>query len=192
MDERKKRSPRDPEGRKRAIVEAAASLMSREGTKRLTHRRVAEAAGVPLGSTTQYFANLDELRREGLKELARWIERDYDEMFRQIVRNGGTDEAFAEALNEYLQDARQVSADVAFIAAAVHDPAIRQLYRNAFKSSVRQSQPFMTELQAEAFTLFMDGLTVDAFLLEEPPDPACVRAAVRAIMLIPGDAERGD
>ena len=47
-EERKKaRAPRDPERRKRQIAEAAAELISQEGTRHLTHRRVAEHAGVP-------------------------------------------------------------------------------------------------------------------------------------------------
>lgn len=191
MTEQRKRSPRDPEGRKRAIVKAAARLMAREGTRKLTHRSVAKEADVPLGSTTQYFANLDELRRAGLAELARWVEEDYDEMFRRIVRQGGTPEAFADELNGYARQTDELSADVAYIAAAVHDPAIRSLYRNAFKSSVRQSQPYMTPQQAEAFTIFMDGLTIDAYLLEEPPDPACVTATMRAIIAMPEEPSHG-
>ena len=57
---------RDPEGRRRAIIDAAAELIVDSGASSLTHRAVAARAGVSLGSTTQYFSSLDELR-----ELAR-------------------------------------------------------------------------------------------------------------------------
>ena len=60
----KKRAPRDPAGRRQAIIDAAANLIAREGSSKITNRRVAEEAGVPLGSTTQYFKSIDELRRE--------------------------------------------------------------------------------------------------------------------------------
>ena len=63
----KKRAPRDPAGRRQAIIDAAANLIAREGSSKITNRRVAEEAGVPLGSTTQYFKSIDELRREGYK-----------------------------------------------------------------------------------------------------------------------------
>ena len=71
-----KRAKRDPEGRRRAIIEAAAEIIASEGTRKLTHRRVAQQAGVPLGSTTQYFSSIDELRRAALAEQARLIEED--------------------------------------------------------------------------------------------------------------------
>ena len=47
----KKRAPRDPAGRRQAIIGAAADLIAREGSSKVTNRRVAEEAGVPLGST---------------------------------------------------------------------------------------------------------------------------------------------
>ena len=74
----RKRAPRNPAARRQEIIDAAADLISREGTARVTNRRVAERAGVPLGSTTQYFKSIDELRRAGLAELSRRIEREYD------------------------------------------------------------------------------------------------------------------
>ena len=56
---------RDPEGRRRAIIEAAAELIVEGGAASLTHRAFAARAGVSLGSTTQYFGSLDELRHHG-------------------------------------------------------------------------------------------------------------------------------
>lgn len=182
MTEERKRAPRDPAGRKKAIEIAAAELIAREGTKKLTHRRVAEQAGVPLGSTTQYFASIDELRRAGLAVLARQVEEDYEGMFRDIRAHGGTAEAFADAFVAYLADADQVNADAAFVAAAVHDPAIRELHRNACEFAVAQCLPYMSEAQARVLVVYLDGLTMDACLLDNPASPDHVRFAVRAIM----------
>ena len=76
------KTPRDPEGRKRAIVQAAAELIMELGISNITHRKIAERAGVPLGSTTQYFATLDDLRHAAIAFLseddARNIERTSD------------------------------------------------------------------------------------------------------------------
>ena len=49
------------ERRRKAILEAALRLISQHGVGALTHRAVAEEAGVPLASTTYYFDSLDEL-----------------------------------------------------------------------------------------------------------------------------------
>lgn len=41
--------------RRQQVLSAAADILLAEGFRALTHRRVAEAAGVPLGTTTYYF-----------------------------------------------------------------------------------------------------------------------------------------
>lgn len=48
--------------RRAQIVEAAAAFALQHGIAALSHRQVAAAAQVPLGSTTYYFGSLDELR----------------------------------------------------------------------------------------------------------------------------------
>ncbi|MFE7121733.1 TetR/AcrR family transcriptional regulator [Streptomyces sp. NPDC057654] len=50
----------DPDRRQR-IVDAAIRVVSERGIDGLSHRSVAAAADVPLGSTTYHFASLDEL-----------------------------------------------------------------------------------------------------------------------------------
>jgi DNA-binding transcriptional regulator YbjK len=52
--------------RRRAILDAALRVVARDGAEALTHRRVAEEAAVPLGSTTYYFVSRDEMLREAL------------------------------------------------------------------------------------------------------------------------------
>src|SRR5215467_7365073 len=53
--------------RRDVILDAALALSAELGTEQLTHRSVAEQAGVPLGSTTYYFASRDELVREAFR-----------------------------------------------------------------------------------------------------------------------------
>lgn len=173
-----KRAKRDPEGRKRAIVEAAADLIMHGDGTRLTHRRVAAHAGVPLGSTTQYFASIEELRRAGMAALAEQVERDYDAMFADIARKGGTAEALADAINEYLMDRDQIDADAAYYSASVTDPEVRKLARKAFISMVERLLPYASEAQAVALAAFIDGVTLDTHILGTPIDPEAVRIAV--------------
>lgn len=60
MSGRAPRGPADP-GRRDRIVEATIRVVSEVGVEGVTHRRVAAEAGVPVGSTTYYFATLDDL-----------------------------------------------------------------------------------------------------------------------------------
>ncbi len=66
-----------PKGEKRryALVDAAADLLVEGGFEAVRHRAVATRAGVPLASTTYYFASIDDLtaaavERCGNRELA--------------------------------------------------------------------------------------------------------------------------
>lgn len=50
--------------RRRLILETTLRLIADGGVDSVTHRRVAEAAGIPLGSTTYYFDSREHLLRE--------------------------------------------------------------------------------------------------------------------------------
>ena len=55
------------DGRRGEILDAALALIAAEGFAAVTHRRVAGAAGVPLGSTTYYFDSREHLLREAFR-----------------------------------------------------------------------------------------------------------------------------
>lgn len=55
--------------RREALIAAATAHVMEHGVGSLSHRAVAASAGVPLGSTTYYFASIDELRAEALSRL---------------------------------------------------------------------------------------------------------------------------
>ena len=56
--------------RRRAILDATLTLVGRMGAGAITHRAVAEEAGVPLAATTYYFSSKSELVREALTHAA--------------------------------------------------------------------------------------------------------------------------
>lgn len=56
----RKGKPNDPERRTR-ILQAALEVIASEGVHAASYRRIAAQAGVPLGSTTYYFSDLETL-----------------------------------------------------------------------------------------------------------------------------------
>ncbi|MCI2242872.1 TetR/AcrR family transcriptional regulator [Adlercreutzia faecimuris] len=184
----RKRAPRNPAARRQEIIDAAADLISREGTARVTNRRVAERAGVPLGSTTQYFKSIDELRRAGLAELSRRIEREYDEVF-EVVAEGSRDargsEALADAISEYLSDPVRVGADAALCAAAVEDPEVRDITRAGFDAFLGRCAPLMDVERAKILFAFTEGAVLNSCYMGVPYDRQTIRLAVALIL---GDA----
>ncbi|WP_062317121.1 TetR/AcrR family transcriptional regulator [Demequina maris] len=59
----------DPERRDR-IIDACLDVIAEAGVAGTSHRKVAEAAGVPLGSMTYYFAGMDDLLHEAFTRFA--------------------------------------------------------------------------------------------------------------------------
>ena len=58
------------ERRRQAILDATLTLVGRLGAGAITHRAVAEEAGVPLAATTYYFSSKSDLVREALTHAA--------------------------------------------------------------------------------------------------------------------------
>lgn len=54
------------ERRRRELLEAALVVIDERGVQATTHRAVAEAAGVPLATTTYYFESIDHLLEDAL------------------------------------------------------------------------------------------------------------------------------
>lgn len=58
---------RDPEASRRRILDAAVELIGQGGPDSITHRAVAERAGIALGSTTYHFGSREELLRAAFR-----------------------------------------------------------------------------------------------------------------------------
>ncbi|TDB74885.1 TetR family transcriptional regulator [Actinomadura sp. KC216] len=179
------RSRRDPAGRRRVIVEAAAELITEVGTDGLTHRLVAARAGVPLGSTTQYFATLADLREAAMQHLADEIDEGLA-VVREAMRDMSTaPAALASAFHDYLRDVRLVQADSALTWASVHDPQLRSLSLRWFDELVAILSAHIGPARATAVAVFADGATWHAALHEEPLDLDVLTGALTALFTEP-------
>jgi len=89
------------EDRKERILDAALRVIGRSGREAVTHRAVAEEAGVPLGSTTYYFDSRDDLLGQALEHVAhKEIER-HVELGREL-RNATSPRRLADLLLDQL------------------------------------------------------------------------------------------
>jgi DNA-binding transcriptional regulator YbjK len=66
--------------RREQILEATLRLIGRSGRQAVTHRAVAEEAGVPLGSTTYYFDSRDDLLGQALEHVSAQEVKRYAEL----------------------------------------------------------------------------------------------------------------
>lgn len=88
-------------GRREQILEAALRIIGRSGRQAVTHRAVAEEAGVPLGSTTYYFDSRDDLLRQALEQVAASEVERYGELGEEL-RNMKSGRELADRLIDEL------------------------------------------------------------------------------------------
>lgn len=179
---------RDPEGRRRAIILAAAEIIVEHGTPALTHRAVAKRAGVAVGSTTAYFASLDDLRASALTLLAEENERALAEVEAAILPLEQAPERCAAIVYEYLIDPRQVHAGVALMNAGVNDPDRRGVALHWADGLTTLLTRHVGHECALAIGAYVDGLTVHAALHDEPVAPEVIARTIRALLTLSSGA----
>ncbi|WP_053351742.1 TetR/AcrR family transcriptional regulator [Leucobacter musarum] len=176
---------RDPEGRRRAILEAATAIIVEQGPAALTHRAVAARASVPLGSTTQYFTSIDDLRESALQALA-------DEIDEALARLEPLAEHFiddpgpvVDEMLRYLSDERTVHADIALMTAGTTDERLRALALRWPERLIEILGPCVGEERAIAIAVFLDGATMHAGLTRAPLSRDQIMRTLTALATMP-------
>jgi DNA-binding transcriptional regulator YbjK len=116
--------------RRDAILRSAIAVVGEQGPDALTHRAVAERAGVPLSATTYYFTSKEELFREALALAAREEVERLEQLVLTLAPMDLTPAAWAREVGSFL--AADLEADparpVAFyelVLEAARNPALR-------------------------------------------------------------------
>lgn len=180
---RRPRGPADP-GRRDRIVSAVLDLVAEHGMAGVSHRKVARAAGVPLGSTTYYFDSLDELLAGALGRLV----DDYEARLRAWAEPlVGADRAelataVTDLVVDYLRDRRRARTEYALCVAAMDRPALRPAAARYTAVSVDVFGTLVPHPVAVALTAAVDGFLVEALVAPGSPDRAAVRAAIATIL----------
>lgn len=163
--------------RREAIVAAAADLLAREGVDALTHRAAAREAGVPLGSTTYYFADRDELVAAALDA---WLTEEEARIAALVVavpRRRRGPQATAELVVEVLvgrQRAEDAAALARFYARFVEIGRIR-----SHRSRIARSRAAYDASLAEALDRCgLDGATADLALVTAATDGSLLNALI--------------
>lgn len=188
---RKPRAKRNPRARRRAIAEAAAKLLLEEGTERVTHRKVAEEAGVPLGATTQYFSSIAELKRAGYELIAQGVLDGYRKLLDDFAASSGDSRALTRIIWGYLEDDAETRADMALYAAAVKDPTLRELTQRGYRLMSDELAFRLDARRARAIGVLFDGLLVQKVIYGTPFDEAFIYDAVTALLEMPATQTEG-
>ena len=179
------------ERRRAALIAAAADLLRTGGFEAVRHRAVAEKAGLPLASTTYYFASLDELvvaaiERSGRAELAE-VRAGLD----ALPAGAGLDDVAELVLDQLLGRESRQSPEAVILRYERFVGAGRRPYLTPLMREMRgEFDALLVDVLARAgmaldpralarLVALVDGTVVNS-LIEADPDP---RAAARAALL---------
>lgn len=165
-----------------SIVRAAAHILVAEGPKRLTHRRIAEEAGVSLGLVTKYFSGIEEIRSEAYAWLAQDIGSDYERMI-EVIEASGTDvAAMIDALYPYLEKAENTHVDAALNQAALFDERLRRILQDSLGKFENRLTELVGRDRALAVSAFISGLNVYRCVHDAPMEKDVVVRAILALI----------
>lgn len=179
----------DP-GRRGRIVDACLDVIAEVGVAGTSHRRVAAAAGVPLGSMTYHFTGMDDLLRQAFARFADGVAETFE---RRLAAATSPAEAQAVVVrlitDDVLGDSRDHVLTHELYTLAARDPAFRDL-TNAWMARSRAALGrHVDPVTARILDALVEGLTLHRALDTVPHDPEVVRDAVARVMRGPAPAQ---
>jgi TetR/AcrR family transcriptional regulator, regulator of biofilm formation and stress response len=186
---------RRPHGnaRRLLLLQTTLRLIADEGIDAVSHRSVAEAAGVPLGSTTYWFASRQDMLRQALEHFARLEIKTLREhlaavLGRRLSRKRLVDE-FTDLLMPQLGQARwRTVAQYAFLQEAARQAELEPVCRewtDAWQDALAEVFASLgtadPQLEARMFLAMLDGLLLEQLAApDEDPERKVIRPALRA------------
>ncbi|MBB2914418.1 DNA-binding transcriptional regulator YbjK [Streptosporangium becharense] len=172
----------DP-GRRDRIIDVTLDVIAAHGVAGASHRRIAEAADVPLGSMTYHFAGMGELLVLAFTRLADRVADRFDTRLAAAGDPGEAGEAVVALITEDLSGSpRDVVLTCELYTLAARDPALREVTRTWMARSRRALERHFDVPTARYLDALIEGLALHRALDPDPMDADDVRAAVRRII----------
>ena len=170
----------DP-GRRDRIIDACLDVIATTGVAGTSHRKVAEAAGVPLGSMTYHFNGMKELLHEAFSRFAGTASEQFEERMAAASDTCTAKQAIADAITHVvLKRQRDLVLTHELYTLAARDPAYRDI-TNALMTRSRTLEQYFDPATARILDALVEGLSIHRALDNEPQDEAIVTAAVERI-----------
>jgi DNA-binding transcriptional regulator YbjK len=168
-------------------------LIADQGIDAVSHRSVADAAGVPLGSTTYWFSSRQDMLRQALEHFARMEIETLREhlagvLGKRLSRQRLVDE-FADLLVPQLGEARwRTVAQYALMQEAARQPELQEVCREWTQAWQEALSEMFTSLgarspmlEARMFLAMLDGLLLEQLAApDEDVEHNVIRPALKA------------
>jgi DNA-binding transcriptional regulator YbjK len=166
--------------RREAILRAAIELVGEQGPDALTHRAVAERAGVALSATTYWFASKEEIFREAValaagEEVERLERLVLDLAPRDVTPAGWARELSAALAADFEDDPARPVAMFEFVLEASREPALRaeverweEAHRRLAEAGLRAAGSDDPETDARLVVATITGLMLEQLSTRHP------------------------
>jgi DNA-binding transcriptional regulator YbjK len=160
-------------------VATTLEVIAEHGTAGATHRAIARAADVPLGSTTYHFASLDELHAAAFTVHADQVADALEQRMQAAPDRDAAVEALADHLSEdLLGNDRALVLAVELYLAAARRPALRAVTQAWMQRSRRALETHFDPVTAREVDALVEGLVLHQFLSTDPLTTNEVRHAL--------------
>jgi len=161
------------------IVDAALDVIAEHGVPNTTHRLIAAAADVPLGSLTYHFSSLEELRARAFTRHAERMAVAYEAHFRDVRSVDDVVEAVTDLVHgDAGADPRDWAIAYELYLAALRDPALRSVTESWMRRSRGVLERFVDATTARGVDALIEGLVMHKILSTDPAPRAQTREIV--------------
>ncbi|HST39614.1 MAG TPA: TetR family transcriptional regulator [Conexibacter sp.] len=163
------RGPNDP-GRRDRIAAAALEVALTQGVGAVSHRNVAAAAGVPLGSTTYHFRGLDDLLSAAMEQAAAAYAELLVTWSGAIADGADVVDALCDLVEHSLGPGRErLVAEYELYFAGLRRPALRPVSSAWSGLLALVLAQHVDEMTARELAIVVDGVFVNALVTGGEP-----------------------
>ena len=172
----------DPDRHDR-IVEAAIGVIAEHGVAGTTHRLIAAAADVPLGSLTYHFTGLDDLRAQAFALHAERMAARYEAHFAGVGSRADAVAAVTALVHaDAAADERDWAVAYELYLAALRDPALRTVTESWMRRSRGVLERFVDPVTARGVDALIEGLVMHKMLSTGPVSREQTREIVARVL----------
>jgi Uncharacterized protein conserved in bacteria len=172
----------DP-GRRDRLVTVTLDVIAEHGVAATTHRAVAAAADVPLGSMTYHFTSRADLLAAAFSRYADTAATRFEERMRAVPDNKDLSTALRDHIvSDLLGSPRDLVLAYELYLAAARTPALRVITQEWMRRSRSALECHVESGTARAVDALMEGLTLHNALASEPMSIKDIEGALRQIL----------
>ncbi|KND36574.1 TetR/AcrR family transcriptional regulator [Streptomyces acidiscabies] len=169
--------------RRDLILAAALDVVAEEGAIRVTYRRIAAAAGVPLGSVTYYFDDLNQLLTEAFTRLAETVSAHYRAQLEAARTAEEARDAVVDIMSGTLWTSdRDPLLTFELYAFAARAPELRTVLNSWMRASRDALARHFDPLTARALDALVEGFTLHNFFDDTPIGRDDIAEIVQAVL----------